>query len=169
MRTHRFRRGLLALVLLFGVLFVAACGQEQPTRWDDAQQNTEDQPATSEESLAGSDFNALFPDTEGSFDLVYTQEKTGFVEASLKKDGIEVALLSISDTVNNPDARQKFAESSEVLAGFPVADVGSKGTAVLVADRFQVQVRSVDDSFSRFDREDWLQKFDLDGLSQLAP
>lgn len=161
------RRMMLLLLLLLS-LFFTGCGKKEESRWQAAQDASESNAAaTSEESLKGSSFNALFPTAPEGFEIVFTQEKTGFAEAKLKKDGTDVALLSISDTVNNPEAKEKYQESSEVLAGFPVADVGSKGTAILVADRFQVQVRSTDDSFSQFDREDWLQKFNLDTLSGL--
>lgn len=162
-------RILVALSLMVALLFTftACTSTQKETRWDKAQEQSENQPATSDESVSGGSFNTFFPAAEAGFDLTFTQEKTGFAEARLSKDGTDVALLSISDTVNNPDAAEKYKESTEVLAGFPVADIGSQGTGILVADRYQVQVRSTDSSFSRFDREDWLQKFDLDGLAAL--
>lgn len=168
MTTLAFRvRKILMALLLAVVLATSACAEEQ-TRWDQAQQeSSQTQVATSDESIAGSAFNRFFPEADGDFDLTYTQEKEGFAEAVLERDGTEVAFLSVFDTVNNPEAAEKFQDSSEELAGYPVVDVGSNGTAILVEDRFQVQVRSSDASFSRFDREDWLQRFDLDGLSQL--
>jgi hypothetical protein len=159
-------RILVTLSLLIMLLFTA-CSTQKETRWDKAQEQSQNQPATSDESVSGGSFNTFFPTAEEGFDIAFTQEKTGFAEATLSKDGTDVALLSISDTVNNPSATEKYKESSEVLAGFPVADIGSQGTGILVADRYQVQVRSTDSSFSRFDREDWLQKFDLDGLAAL--
>jgi hypothetical protein len=69
--------------------------------------------------------------------------------------------------VNNPEARDKYKNTTEVFEGHPIADIGSQGTAVLVADRFQVQVRSSDQAFTKFDREDWLKKFDLVGIAAL--
>lgn len=163
------RSTMLALCILLAGLFFTACAkEEQPTRWQKAQQDSAaNQPATSEQSLPGSSFNPFFPTAQDTYDIVYTQEKTGFAEARLRKDGKGVALLSIFDTVNNPDAAAKYQQSTETLAGYPVVDIGSKGTGILVANRFQVQVRSTDDSFSRFDREDWLQNFDLNGLAGL--
>lgn len=166
MATQKIGRILVAMLLL-AVLAVTGCSEE-PTRWDQAQQeSSQNQSATSRESVSGGSLNKFFPEADGEFDLTYTQEKTGFAEAALERGGDEVARLSISDTVNNPQAVEKFQQSSEELAGYPVTDVGSNGTALLVNNRFQVQVRSVNQSFSRFDREDWLQKFDLDGLSRL--
>ena len=44
---------------------------------------------------------------------------------------------------------------------------GKTATAVLVDDRFQVKVLSRNSSFTEDDRLDWLQKFDLSGLSRL--
>ncbi len=166
---NRFKRiPSIVLLLLLGFVLGACVKQQQPTRWDSAQQQSaQNQPATVDESLPGSAFNTFFPSAEGEFDITYTQEKQGFAQAKLKKGGQEMALLSISDTRNNPEATEKFNNSAETLQGYPVVDVGSKGTAILVADRFQVQVRSSTDAFTQFDREDWLKQFDLDGLSQL--
>jgi hypothetical protein len=159
---------LVPLLLLLMIGFVACGGQaKEPSRWDTAQeQSTGNQPATSEEAVAGSTFNALFPSPEGDFDLVFTQEKVGFAEAKLTEGGTDMALLSISDTVNNPQAVEKYQSSCETLAGYPLASSGSKGTAILVADRFQVQVRSLDNSFDETDRKEWLQQFDLSTLAK---
>jgi hypothetical protein len=101
------------------------------------------------------------------FEVVYTQEKIGFAEATLKEDGEDVATLAIFDTVSNPAAAGKYAESSEELEGYPLVAVGSNTNAILVADRFQVQVRSRSDEFTEDDRKEWLAEFDLDGLAAL--
>ena len=69
--------------------------------------------------------------------------------------------------INNPNAREKFQASTKTIGGYPAIAQGSKSTVVLVADRFQVKVRSKDDSFNEENRRDWLSKFDLKGLSQL--
>ena len=57
--------------------------------------------------------------------------------------------------------------STETISGYPAVNQGSKATAVLVEDRFQVKVLSRDTSFTESDRKSWLGKFDLNGLSQL--
>jgi hypothetical protein len=141
--------------------------QKEESRWDQAHQESQGQSAVSAESEAGSSFNKFFPKVEAPFDLVYKQEKTGFAEASLKHEGKEVAILSISDTRNNPESADKYKESSEKLGEYPLARVGSQGTGVLVADRFQVQARSMDPAFGETERKAWLERFDLSGLSQL--
>ena len=46
-------------------------------------------------------------------------------------------------------------------------EIGNNGTGLLVGGRYQVQIRSNDASFSKFDREDWLKKFDLPNLARL--
>ena len=155
----------LTWIAVLGLL-AGGCKKE-PSRWDQAQEATRGQKATVTESQAGGEFNKFFPKAEDPFDLIYKQEKTGFAEASLKYDGREVALLSISDTVNNPDAKTKYAESAEKLGEYPLAAIGDQGTGVLVADRYQVQVRSMDPEFIEVNRHEWLQQFDLAGLSQL--
>jgi hypothetical protein len=159
---------LLAAAVL-PVLLLSTCAREQPpTRWDEAQQASRATPsAVSREAERGSDFNKYFPKPAAPFNLVYTQEKKGFAQASLKKDGKEVATLSVFDTVSNPEASAKYSGSQQTLAGHPVAAIGSQGTGLLVANRYQVQVRSTSPSFSKADREEWLQKFDLEGLSRL--
>ena len=116
---------------------------------------------------AGGDFNKFFPKDEGDYNVLYTQEKEGFAQAKLNLNGTEVATLAVSDTVISVDALDKFKDSKEEIAGYPAAAVGALGTAVLVGDRFQVQVRSKDASFSADDREAWIEKFDLAGLAAL--
>ncbi len=108
-----------------------------------------------------------FPPSGGGYERVYTQEKKGFAEAKLKKDGKEVAVLAISDILNNPSAAKKFEKSSQKIKGYPAVSQGKTGTAVLVGDRFQVKVLSRDSSFSEGDRQTWLEKFDLNGLSKV--
>ncbi|MBX3014656.1 MAG: hypothetical protein KF832_24260 [Caldilineaceae bacterium] len=117
--------------------------------------------------LAGSAFNPFFPKDQGDYDVFYTQEKEGFAQAQLNEKGVEVATLSIADTANNLSALEKFKQSTEEISGYPAAAVGALGTAILVADRFQVQVRSKDAAFTAADRADWLAQFDLAGLAAL--
>jgi hypothetical protein len=149
-------------------LFLVGCGSE-PTRWDEVQEQTQGRqaPAVSVDSVEGGDLNRFFPTVESPFDIVFKQEKQGFAQASLQKDGQELAVLSISDTTNTPEARDKYASSDQNLDGNPLAAAGSKGTAILVSDRYQVQVRSMDPSFGEEERLEWLRKFDLKSLRNL--
>jgi hypothetical protein len=119
------------------------------------------------DSTQGSDFNRFFPPAGQGFERVYTQEKKGFAEAKLKKDGKDLAVMAISDVVNTPGTADKFKAASAQIKGFPAVQQGSTATAVLVADRYQVKVLSRDPSFSAADRETWLGKFNLKGLAQL--
>ena len=119
------------------------------------------------EPRAGGDFNKFFPKDEGDYNVLYTQEKEGFAQAKLNLKGVEVATLAVSDTTISVDALDKFKGSSEKIGGYPAAAVGMLGTAILVADRFQIQVRSKDASFTADDRKAWIEKFDLAGLAAL--
>jgi hypothetical protein len=110
----------------------------------------------------------LFPKPEGDFDVIYTQDKTGFAEADLKKEGRVIATLAISDTVSNPEAAEKYRDATTQLKDYPMVDIGDTGSGVLVGNRFQVQVRSKDANFSKAEREEWLSKFDLANLASLA-
>ncbi|MEO1134784.1 MAG: hypothetical protein AAFX40_19045 [Cyanobacteria bacterium J06639_1] len=164
--TRRSRTWIASLLAL--LLFVTACGAPQTeSRWD---QPAADSPAQVDRGdiLQGSQFNAYFPDEGDGYERIYTQEKRGFAEAKLKKDGAELAMLSVSDTVSNPNAAEKYRASSQSIAGYPAATIGSTATGVLVGDRLQVKVLSRSDEFSEGDREQWLGRFDLDGLAQLA-
>lgn len=117
--------------------------------------------------FAGGEFNKFFPKDQADYNVLYTQEKEGFAQAKLNLQGVEVATLSISDTANNRSALEKFQQSDEEIGGYPAVAVGDLGTAVLVADRFQVQVRSKDASFTVDDRQAWIEQFDLAGLAAL--
>ncbi|MFN5514756.1 MAG: hypothetical protein ACK5CA_08395 [Cyanobacteriota bacterium] len=158
--------GLLSLLLWVGV---TACAPEPPSRFEQAQQQSTERgaKAVAKESTQGSEFNRFFPPGGQGFERVYTQEKKGFAEAKLKKDGKDLAVMAISDVVNTPGAADKFKASSAQISGFPAVQQGSTATAVLVADRYQVKVLSRDPSFSATDRETWLGKFNLKGLAQL--
>ncbi len=179
----------LTLVL---VLLMAACGgaPKEESRWDKAQnestgkktdkkeepKNTDEKPDQSIpdktdpanlKPLAGSAFNKFFPAAGDGFERVAAQEKEGLAIYKLKKDGKDAAELTISDTANNPSAAEKFKKSTSKIGGFPALDQGSTGTTLLVADRFQVKAISKNPGFTKADREAWLKKFDLNGLSAL--
>jgi hypothetical protein len=155
-------------VVVVAVSSLAGC-REEPSRWDQVQQATRrNQPAVSREAVAGGEFNKAFPKAEGDYSIIYTQEKSGFAQADLKRQGNVVATLSVFDTVSNPEAAENYRGSAATLAGYPFIDIGSNGSGVLVGDRFQVQVRSKDANFTKDDREEWLKKFDLANLSGLA-
>ncbi|MGK7876284.1 MAG: hypothetical protein AB4426_24205 [Xenococcaceae cyanobacterium] len=164
-------RKFLAILLLATLLLVTSCTSQPTSRFDQAQQESTQagsrNQAVSKEAVAGGRFNQFFPSAGGGYQRVYTQEKKGSAQAKLKKNGKEVAVLTISDTISNPKAMDKFKESRETIGGYPTVEQGSKGTAVLVGDRFQVKVLSRDPSFTQSDRKAWLAKFDLNGLARL--
>lgn len=162
------RKFLVAFVLTSCLLFTS-CSQQAPSRFDDAQQQSTSKGATAvvDNAQSGGTFNRYFPDSGSGYERVYSQEKKGFAQAKLKKDGKEIAILSISDTVNDPSAVNKFSDSDNQINGYPAVSQGNTGTAVLVGDRYQVKIRSKDAAFSSSDRQKWLSKFDLRGLSKL--
>ncbi len=164
-------RKIVTVGLLSILLFVTltACSPKPTSRFDQAQQESTQRGASAvvKKSEQGSSFNKFFPKSGEGYDRVYTQEKKGFAEAKLKKDGKDLAVMAISDTLNTPNAAAKFQQSTAKIGGFPSVQQGSTATAVLVADRYQVKVLSRDPSFSASDRQTWLEKFDLKGLSRL--
>ena len=163
-------RKILAPLLLCLLLFVTSCAAEPPSRFDQAQQESSQQKsgqAVAKDATQGSSFNKFFPKAGNGYDFAYAQEKKGFAEGKLKKDGKDVALLSISDTSSTPAAVAKFQQSTKKIGGYPAVEVGNTQTAVLVNNRYQVKALSRDPSFTASDREAWLQKFNLNGLARL--
>ena len=162
-------RKFLTVFFLASCLLLTSCQQETPSRFDAAQQESTSKGATAvvDDATRGGSLNRYFPDSGDGYQRVYSQEKKGFAEAKLNRDGKEVAILAISDVLNNPSAVNKFQNSTSQIQGYPVVNQGSTATAVLVGDRYQVKVRSKDASFTESDRQKWLGKFNLRGLTKL--
>jgi hypothetical protein len=163
-------RRFIAPFLLSVVLLVTGCSATATSPYSQAQQESTGRnapAAVAKNAEQGSSFNQFFPPSAYGLERVYTQEKKGFAEAKLKKDGKDMAMLSISDTVSLPSAAQKYQQSTETIAGYPAVEIGSTQTGILIADRYQVKVLSRDPAFSKSDRQAWLQRFDLNGLAKL--
>lgn len=161
---------ILAGLLLSILLLTSACTTQAPGRFDQAQQESTQQrsgQAVVREATQGSEFNRFFPESDDGYQRVFTQEKKGFAEAKLKKDGKDMAMLAISDTISTPTTAASYSNSTEEIDGYPARQIGQTQTAVLVNNRYQVKVISRDPSFTASEREDWIEKFDLDALAQL--
>lgn len=167
---------ILAPLLISVLLLVSACGGSTTPKnqgFADAQKQSTSRTGQREmaqqnkQEVAGGQFNKFFPQPGAGFERVFAQEKKGFAEAKLKKDGQDLAMLSISDVAGNPEAAQKFQNATQKIGGYPAVAQGKNATVVLVNNRFQVKVTSKNPSFSQGDREAWLQKFDLNGLARL--
>ncbi len=167
-----FRRGVLQQRIEFALGECAArehAGRKScrdcaaPTQTQTAQ----NRPPRSNKPLAGGEFNKFFPAESDGYTRVASQEKEGFAEYKLKKDGKDAAMLAITDTVANPEAAAKFQQSTRQINGYPAIDQGSTATAVLVDNRFQVKVLSRSPTFTKEDREAWLQKFNFAGIAGL--
>jgi hypothetical protein len=144
-------------------LATVACKQE-PSRWDQAATSTAT--AGASPKIEGSKLNAFFPaDGTDGYSRVFSQEKEGFVEAKLKKDGQEVATLSISDASGDEAAKGKFASASDKVGDHPLVTVGNNQSAALVGGKFQVKVSSK--TLDAEARKALLAKFDLAGLSKI--
>lgn len=167
-----FRRSALSVILtaVFAALAItAACSSKPPSRFEKAQQEStkpKDQQAPANQNpTAGGNFNKFFPKADTGYTVTFAQEKKGFSQASLKKDGKEVALLSVSDTTANPTSLDKYKTSTTKIGGHPSVQFGPN-TSVLVNGRYQVTV-AAKPGFAKPEAEKWLQKFDLAGLATL--
>lgn len=168
MKVTRWVRSLIPFALVF-LLTLAACSSA-PSKYDEVQKDTTGfgaAGAVEKTAEQGSTFNQFFPDSEGEFKVVPSQEKKGFAEYKLKRDGETLAMLSINDTISLPAAAAKYENATESLAGFPTVQQGTTATGILVNGRYQVKVLSRDNAFTAEDRSTWLQKFDLQGLAEL--
>ena len=104
-------RKIFAALLLSILLLTTACTPKEPGRFDQVQQESSRQrsgQAVSRQATQGSNFNKIFPSSSGGYQRVFTQEKKGFSQAKLKKDGKDVAVLSISDTISTPSTAAKY-------------------------------------------------------------
>lgn len=166
----RIRRILAALLLsILLITSTTACATKAPGRFDAAQQESSRQrsgQAVAKNATQGSEFNKLFPKDGNGFDVVFTQEKKGFSEANLKKGGKVVAQLAVNDTTSTPTTAAGYKSSTKKVAGYPAKTLGKTKTSILVG-KYQISAISKDPSFTESDREAWLQKFNLAGLSKL--
>ncbi|UBF24456.1 hypothetical protein K9N68_22555 [Kovacikia minuta CCNUW1] len=154
------------------LLLITACTPKAPSQFSQAQKDSTRRGAPAAVAKAaeqGATFNQFFPGSTKNYDVVPAQEKKGFAEYKLNKDGKTLAMLSISDTTSVPTAALKYQNSPTKIAGYPAIDQGTTTTGLLVNDRYQVKVLSRDPSFTKEDRVAWLQKFDLKGLARLKP
>ncbi|WP_310487600.1 hypothetical protein [Chamaesiphon sp. VAR_69_metabat_338] len=170
MIVSNWRKALMPIVLSV-VLLVTGCSSKEPSKYAQTQKDTTGRnapAAIAKNAEAGSQFNQFFPQGANGYARVFSQEKKGFAEAKLNKGGKNVAVLSISDTSSLPAAAKKYEKSISKLNNYPLVDEPAlKSTGVLVNNRFQVKVASRDPSFTAEDRQMWLQKFNLGGLSTL--
>ena len=170
MIVSNWRKALLPLLLSVVLLF-SACSSKEPSKYAAIQKDTtgRNAPAAVVKNAAdGGQFNQFFPAAANGYARVFSQEKKGFAEAKLNKGGKNVAVLSISDTISLPAAAKKYEKSISKLNNYPlIDDTQLKSTGVLVNNRYQVKVASRDPSFTAEDRQLWLQKFNLGGLSTL--
>jgi hypothetical protein len=159
---------MLVVCLLATLLLVTSCNKA-PSQFSQAQKDSTARGASAvvKDSATGDTFNKFFPPSGGGYERVYVQEKKGFAEAKLKQGSTELAVMSISDTLNNPTANAKFTNSAEAIKGYPSVQQGTTGTAILVNDRYQVKILSRNPSFGEKERKAWLEKFDLAGLAKL--
>lgn len=162
----------LTPIFLSVVLLLTACtsAPSAPSQYDQVQQDTTGfnaEKAVDRQAKSGSTFNRFFPQSADGYDVVPSQEKQGFAEYKLKRDGETLAMLTINDTVSVPAAATKYNDATTKIAGYPAVNQGKTATGILVNGRYQVKVLSRDPAFTESDRAAWIEKFDLTGLAQV--
>ncbi|MCC6645432.1 MAG: hypothetical protein IT374_07675 [Polyangiaceae bacterium] len=140
----------------------------EPSRWDKKVEEVKQAggaATSSQAATAGSALNRYFPPDGAAGKRVFTQEKSGYAEAKLQRDGKDTATLSIADLSTNPDAKKKYEGAPDEVAGFPLTTLGTTTSSVLVKGRYQVRVSSP--SLDAAARKEMLGRFDLAGLARL--
>lgn len=167
MKLANWRRAVVAMLLVC-TLWITGCQPKAPSQFSQVQQETSKSGsvAVAKDATKGGEFNKFFPSPADGYERVYTQEKKGFAEAKLKKDGQDLAMLSISDTRSIPGSAAKYSNATEKIGGYPAVSIGNTQTSILVGN-YQVKVLSRNPAFTKDDRAAWLAKFDLKGLNQL--
>ncbi len=165
----------LALAMGLAIGGSTACNDENK-KWEGAQASAEKRAEAKADAkdkgeapkaAEGGTLNKFFPpaDTDG-MSRTFEQEKDGFVQAKLSKTGTD-ATLSISDLVQNEEARKKFTDATEKLGDDPLTTVGKNQTTALIANRWQIKVSS--QQLDHAARKVLLEKFDLAGLRAFSP
>jgi hypothetical protein len=105
-----------------------------------------------------------FPqDGAGGYHRVHRASKDGYAEATLEKDGKEIAILSITDAERMAYVKAKFENATEKLEGYPLLTDGKDLSTILVKERFQIKVLSK--TLDADARKAILASFDLKGLA----
>ena len=174
--------GMLVLYLMFTI---GCYSKEVDPAFKEAHEQTEDSPKEDNsdgpppfdrqvdtsglkgEPVAGGKLNQFFPPQADGYDRVAKQEKEGFALYEMRKDGETLAELSITDLRSNPRAMRKYQNTDEKVDEYWKVKDGSKGTAILVGERYQVKVRSPGGQLDESGRIQWIKKFDLAGLAKL--
>ena len=153
-------------------LSLAGCGEDPDyERWEATQEESSADGAVAvanaDDATDAGEFNQFFPPQADGFDRVFTQEKGGTAIADYEMDEEVMVTLSVTDLTTNPAALNKYETPEFDIDGYPAVTQGSKTTALLVNDRYQVKASGKSDAVSADDRVAWLEKFDLAGLAAL--
>lgn len=117
--------------------------------------------------IDGAKLKPFFPPTgmDGATDKAERPPKEGMMEIAYKKGKDDVAVIVITDTAGEPRVKDDYAGVKDTAGGYPLKTSGYFKSAILVADRFQVQITS--QRLKADQRKAWLEKMDLKGLAAL--
>ncbi|MCD8535589.1 MAG: hypothetical protein LR011_12720 [Verrucomicrobia bacterium] len=125
------------------------------------------EPTPRDQQVEGKAFNPFFPASQDGYSVIFTSEKKGYSQANIKKGDVEVATMAVSDLIDDAEAVRKFEGATDSILSFPVISRGENGTAVLIANRFQIVLRSTSEEFSAEDRRKWISSLDLASIAAL--
>jgi len=110
------------------------------------------------------------PRLPAPFQPVLFLERPGTVTYHVRKGGSLAATLSVRDLSGKDSVRRGlFQGAGQEVQGYPAVPTSmGGGLAVLVGDRFQVEVVSLSPSVGQKRRDAWLDAFDYARLAALA-
>lgn len=115
----------------------------------------------------GAKLKPFFPAAgmDGTTDKAERPPKEGMMEIAYKKGKDDVAVIVVTDTAGEPRVKDDYAGVKDTAGGYPLKTSGYFKSAILVADRYQVQITS--QRLKADQRKAWLEKMDLKGLAAL--
>jgi hypothetical protein len=134
----------------------------KPTATSTATAPAKDEPKPVEAGV----LNKYFPaDGVDGAKRTFKADKPGYAEAKYVTADKKELTLTINDLAGKADERGKFKSATDKISGNPVKTFGKNKSQMLVNDRFQVDVMSM--QVDEAGRKPWLSKFNLSGLSSV--
>lgn len=118
--------------------------------------------------IHGDKLNPFFPqEIPVGMKLIFSDEKWGYSSAYIMFEKQFLGIISILDCNSYLAAKGKFVHPNEELLDYPLVKKGTNSQAILVNDRFQINVTHLKKDLAPLDHKEWLLKFDTEGLMKI--
>ncbi|PWJ40926.1 hypothetical protein [Sediminitomix flava] len=152
-------------ILIYFCFVLASCQSESETKTRGDHIIFSNDP----DVIDGKLLQEAFPDSLPKFQIYVTHSAVGMVKAKVINDSSKViASSSIIDLLNHKNEISRFKKSELSFEDYPLLIKGQNSIAILVADRFQVQIKSLSQSFNDDRIKERFKQFDLEKLKALS-